>query len=168
MNNWTDDAWSKRHEVIYKCQLSALYHRKRERFYSLLDKASSTFALIAGSAAMSEFLPTPEVKSIAGGIVAIVTIPSVVFSWAEKSKDHAVLASRFIALEAETEGSSVQSLDGMNRLLERVIAIEAEEPPAFPTLTRICQNEIARASDHERHISSIPPYKRWLANWMAI
>lgn len=168
MNKWSDDAWNKRHLVIYKCQVSALYHRKRERFYSLLDKTSSTFALIGGSAAMSEFLPTPESKAFAGGLIALFAIPAVVLSWADKSKDHAVLASRFIAVEAEIEGAGVIDSDLVGKFMEKAVAIEAKEPPQLPTLTRICQNEVARATDHNGHVSKIKWWESLLSQWIAI
>lgn len=166
MNGWTDNAWERRHQVMYKCQVSALYHRKRERFYGLLNRLSAAVALIAGSAAMSDFLTTLEAKSIAGGLVAMVTIPGIVFSWAEQAKDHAVLASRFIAPEAEVEGLAVTDEQTLNERMQRAIALEAEEPPQLATLTRICQNEVASASGHETYVSPIGWFSRLTANWL--
>lgn len=166
MENWSDEAWARRHAVLYKCQVSALYHRKRERFYGTLNRLASSFALIAGSAAMSDFLPSPPAKSIAGGIVALVTIPGVVFSWPERAKDHAVLASRFIAIEAEVEGLGIADQGAFDAMMQRAIAIEAEEPPQLVTLTLICQNEIARASGEKNSISKIRWYSRLTANWV--
>lgn len=166
MKEWSDPAWERRHEIIYKCQLSALYHRKRERFYGFLDKFSSSLALVAGSAAMSDLFPTPWEKSIAGGVVALVTIPGIVLSWAEKAKDHAVLASRFVALEAEVEGAGVVDVDALDRLMGRAVSIEAEEPPQLTTLTQICQNEIANASGDKDNVSIIPWYRRWISSWV--
>ena len=166
MSGWPDSAWERRHNVMYKCQVSALYHRKRERFYGSLDKLSSVLALVAGSAAMSDFLITAAAKSIAGGMVAIVTMPGIVFSWAERAKDHAVLASRFVALEAEVEGLGVADERVFDALMQKAVSIESEEPPQLVTLTKICQNEVARASGHTACVSKIGWFGRWTANWL--
>lgn len=166
MSGWSDRAWERRHDIIYKCQVSALYHRKRERFYGFLDKFTSSLALVAGSAAMSDFLSTTEAKSIAGGLVAIVTIPGIVFSWAERAKDHAVLASRFVALEADVEGLGVTDESAFDAMMQRAISIESEEPPQLATLTKICQNEVARASGHDDCVSEIGRFSRWTAHWL--
>jgi hypothetical protein len=106
---WNDHNWKRYYDLDYKCRLSALYHRKRERYYALLDKFSTALALIAGSAAFSDLLHTPEQKSIAGGLVALVTLPSLVFAWSDNAKLHATLAARFIQIEAEMQKMGVLS-----------------------------------------------------------
>jgi hypothetical protein len=47
-----DHAWTKRHDALYKAELSALYHQKRERFFELLDKLGKAAAVFGGSAAL--------------------------------------------------------------------------------------------------------------------
>lgn len=164
MKQWTDEDWKNRSDIVYKCQLSALYHRKRERFLSLLDKITNALALIAGASAMTEMLPSTHSKAIAGAVVAFVTLPGIVFSWADKARSHALLASKFIALEADIEGSGVLDANQLDKLRERALLLEMEEPPQLSALTRLCQNEIANALGEIGSIKPMTFWERKLAN----
>jgi hypothetical protein len=166
MAQWTDANWESRFVIIYKCRLSALYHRKRERFFSLLDKLTTAFALIAGAGAMTDLLSTAENKAIAGAIVVAVTLPGIVFSWADKSRSFALLAAKFIALEAEIESAGVLDAEALDKFRAKALLLEMEEPPQLSVLTRICQNEIALASGNFDKVTKIPSWQRYLAQWL--
>lgn len=166
MEQWTDQNWSERFGVVYKCRVSTIYHRKRERFFSLLDKLSSAFALVAGAGAMTDFLPSASAKAIAGAIVAAVTLPGIVFGWADKSRAHALLAAKFVNLEADIEGAGVLEAQALDKLKEQALLIEMEEPPQLSCLTRICQNEIAFATNEPSSMTDIPWWKHWLAHFL--
>lgn len=164
--SWTEENWKERFDIIYKCQVSCLYHRKRERFFSLLDKISNALALIAGASAMSEILPSTSLKAMAGAVVAIVTLPGIVFSWADKSRMHALLAAKFVSLEADVEGAGVLDAEQLSKLRESALRLEMEEPPQLSALTRLCQNEIAYATGNSKSMSSITFWERKLAHFL--
>jgi hypothetical protein len=54
---------------LYRAQLSALYHRKRERLLAFWDRAPKAVAIIAGSAAFAN-LGGPEAVKWAAAIIA--------------------------------------------------------------------------------------------------
>lgn len=166
MNKWTEENWQKRFDIVYKCQLSSLYHRKRERFYSLLDKISNALALIAGTSAMSELLPSAQAKAIAGAIVAAVTLPGIVFTWADKARAHALLASKFIALESEIIGAGILTSSQLDKFSEQALKLEVEEPPQLSALTRLCQNEIAFAMGEKGSINKLSFRERLFAHFI--
>jgi hypothetical protein len=163
---WTDENWQTRFDIVYKCRLSALYHRKRERFFSLLDKLTTTFALIAGAGAMTDLMPSAQYKAVAGAIVVAVTLPGIVFSWADKSRIYALLAAKFIALEAEIEGSGVLDTPALNKYKERSLIFEMEEPPQLSALTRVCQNEISLATGNLANIKKLTLCEKYFSQFL--
>lgn len=162
MEQWTDGNWQRRSEAVYKCQLSALYHRKLERHFSMLDKCGTALALIAGSAAFSDLLPSAGAKAWAGAVVAAATLPSLVFGWSDKSRSHALMASRFVRIEAEIEAAGVVEAAALDDIHGRLLGLEAEEPPQLSALTRLCQNELAIALDAPANITPMPWWQRKL------
>ena len=165
MNEWSDSNWELRHEIIQKCRISALYHRKRERFFALCDKLSVSLSLIAGASATTDLLGTADAKAIAGAVVVLVTMPSIVFSWTDKARSHAVLASKFIALEADIEGSGVLDEQALSKFKEQALKLDMEEPPQLSALTRICQNELSFASGNTSNMTEISFLKRKFAHF---
>ncbi|HXU92864.1 MAG TPA: hypothetical protein VFP33_04345 [Gallionella sp.] len=166
MKEWTDDDWQRRFDILYKCQLSSLYHRKRERFYSLLDKVANALALIAGTSAMSELLPSASAKAMAGAVVAAVTLPGIVFTWADKARMHALLASKFVTLESEVIGAGVLDAAQLDKFSECALKLEVEEPPQLSALTRLCQNEIAYAMGETSSMRQLSFKERVLAHFI--
>ena len=165
MNEWSDSNWELRHEIIQKCRISALYHRKRERFFALCDKLSVSLSLIAGASATTDLLGTADAKAIAGAVVVLVTMPSIVFSWTDKARLHGLLASKFIALEADIEGSGVLEEAALHKFKERALKLDMEEPAQLSALTRICQNELSFASGNESNMKEIKFIERKFAHF---
>jgi hypothetical protein len=156
--------WKKRHAVLYHAELSSLYHRKRERFFALFDRGSKAFALIAGTAAFSSLLETAEAKSYAGLVVALVTIPGLVFGWADKARLHSDLAQKFTQIQAEIAQAGERDFteQQLNEWSAKLRLIEATEPPALSALVKHCQNQLAAASGEKDKITSLSWSERWL------
>ncbi|MGV0999637.1 MAG: hypothetical protein ACOYBQ_09945 [Fluviibacter sp.] len=115
---------------------------------------------------MSDFFPSASEKSYIGGLVALVTLPNVVFSWASKARLHAMLASRFVALQSEIELAGIITDDEANTFKSTATSVESEEPPELSALTRICQNEIANADgNHKGYVTKISCHQRLLAHF---
>lgn len=143
--------WEKRHWVKYGAELSALYHRKRERFYDLLDKLTKALAIAFSSAAVAAIM-NPLWVQVFGSFVAISTTIGLVFGFAEKARRHSDLAAQFVRLEAEIAARGERDFeeDDLSRWEGRLREIEAAEPPTLGALVRLCQNQIARAhGDYE-------------------
>ncbi len=156
---WTDETWEKRDDVIYRCEVSALYHRKRERFFSNGQRIANVLALTFGAIGFSSIASTGFGISMAV-IAAAVAIISIVFGWSDRATAHAGFAARFITLRAEIEAAGVVSDHQIDLFSARALAIESEEPPALSALVRICQNELARASGHLTHVQPLRCWER--------
>jgi hypothetical protein len=140
--------WKRRYAELYRAELSGLYHRKRERFFALLDRGGKALSLIAGTAAFSSLLASADDKALAGLGVAISTLPGLVFAWSDKARQHGELAQKFIQVQAEIVGAGERSfteeqVDAWSANLRR---LEASEPPTLTGLVRLCQNQLAFAA----------------------
>ena len=146
-----------RHKALYQAELSALYHRKRERFLALCDRGGKAIALIAGTAAFSAVLGSAEAKSYAGLAVAAATLPGLVFAWGDKARLHSELAQKYIALESEiiAVGEREFTEEQCHIWQSKIRFLEASEPPTLTVLVRICQNQIAMAIGQQDAIYKI-------------
>ncbi|MRX08858.1 hypothetical protein GJ697_13530 [Pseudoduganella sp. FT25W] len=147
-----DHAFNKRCDALYKAELSALYHQKRERFFELADKLGKAASLIGGSAALWK-LSNGDVVAVMAACVTVSSALSLVFSFSERSKRHAELAQGFRLIISEVLAKSefdVTPVDA-GSWMSRVCALEAKEPPSLSALTVMCQNElaIARGADNK-------------------
>lgn len=151
--------WEKRHAVLYRTELSTLYHQKRERFFSVCDKMGSAVGVIGGSAALAS-LSNPTLLAWIALVITIVSSAALVIGFSDRARRHADLAKDFRQLEASivargerdfTE-QDVSAWDASTRMLE------SAEPPALGALVVLCQNELARAQGHDGHVVQM--------NWM--
>lgn len=154
------------HAVVYRAELSGLYHRKRERFFALCDRLGKAFSLISGTAAFSSVLPSPQAKAYAGLCVAVSTLPGLVFSWADKARLHAELAQKYISVQVEIVGVERAALTekmvcGWDARLRQ---IEANEPPTLTCLVRICQNQLALAAGQPGEVERLRWWQYLLAH----
>ncbi|MEH6434330.1 hypothetical protein [Massilia sp. DD77] len=148
-----DHAWNKRESALYRAELSALYHQKRERFFELLDKLGKAIAVFGGSAALWKIGNPDLVAQIAAFITASSAL-SLVFSFSERSKRHAELARSFREIAGDIVGTSDFEIrdSKASEWMGKVCALEAKEPPALSALVVMCQNELAVA----RHAQVYP------------
>ncbi len=145
MDQWTDENWDRYFEMNYRCRLSTLYHRKRERFFSLCDKWSTAITLIAGSAAFSRFVTEEFVALSVGLIVVAASSLKLVMGWSDQARVHAVMAQKFIQFEASMVAAGPMEAPKLEQFKSELIALDADEPPALSALVRQCHNELDRA-----------------------
>lgn len=160
-----DRAWNRRHDALYRAQLSTLYHQKRERFFDTFDKIAKAVAIVGGSAALAKFASPEMVQCIALAIASSSAL-SLVFGFSDRSKKHAELSRNFKLVEADilskgehdfTE-ADVYAWESKERL------IETGEPAALGALVIICQNELAIAADQRDKVAPIPIRMRLFAH----
>lgn len=150
-----DHAFEKRCNALYKAELSALYHQKRERFFELADKLGKAASLIGGSAALWK-IGNEDIVAIMAAFVTASSALSLVFSFSERSKRHAELAQSFRLVISDILAKSEFDITPADAGLwmSKVCALDAKEPPSLSALTILCQNELAiarGASDKVKH-----------------
>lgn len=154
--------------ITHRTQLSVLYHRKRERFYSLLDRWGKAGSLIAGTAAFSSLLVTADSKAIAGLMVALATMPGLVFGWNDKARIHAEFAQKFALIEAEVIADGWDNLTSkkFDLWLSKIITIESTEPLIMFNLLTLCENQIAMLKYDPAETAELSAWQKWTANWL--
>lgn len=163
-NNWTDTAWHAKHELVYNCQLSNRYHKKRERFLSNSDNLATALSLMAGASIVSSFLGAYNTHF--GFFVVAVTTLQLVVSFKEKSKLHATLAADFKRLEADIEKAGCLNDYELSALHAAYLSIESSEPPTLGLLVQICQNELASAANQPEKINQISWLRKLSAQFL--
>lgn len=162
--NELDHAWNKRCDAVYRAELSALYHQKRERFFELADKLGKAVSLFGGSAALWKISNENVVAAMAVAVTASSAF-SLVFSFSERSKRHAELAQGFRLIISEILAKSEFEINNADASgwMSKVCALEAKEPPSLSALTVMCQNELAIARNA---LEKVKP-QSWLTRVLA-
>lgn len=165
-NDDSNFAWRGWVDVTYRCNLSALYNRKRERFFVLCDRWAKFCALIAGGAAFSTFLSTVDQKAMAGVIVSAVTLPSLLFNWTERARLHAELANKYLKLRADISrvGSREFSRENINDWRAELYLIEQTEPSILSAVLAECHNHIASREYEPESIIVLTTRQKLLAH----
>lgn len=159
--------WDKRHAVLYRTELSTLYHQKRERFFSVCDKLGNAVGVIGGSAALAS-LSNPELLAWIALAITVVSSAALVLGFSDRARRHADLAKDFRQLEAtivrcgerDFTEQDISSWDASTRMLE------STEPPALGALVVLCQNELARAQGHLGYVVRMSWMQRVLAHFV--
>ena len=157
--------WERRHRVLHRAELSALYHRERERFLSFTNKLVTAIAIIGGSTAYAS-VTAPDVLKWSGFVVAISATVSLVFGLQDRARLHGELAARFTLLLSQIaeRGERGFSEDDIQQWESRIFQIETDEPPALHALVRICQNRLKEAAGDTESLVAVPFWRRWLAH----
>ncbi len=164
MSDDTDsNLWTLRDDTIQHIQVSALYHRKRERFFDFWDRFSKATTIVVGSAAMLRVVGENSMAWI-GAAAVIPTTFALVFGFGEKSRRHGELAARFKGVEAAIAriGDFAFQEADINRWRAEVCEIEATEPRALSALVRICERQIF---EQRGQGDLAAPLTRWQRLW---
>ncbi|WP_124076466.1 hypothetical protein [Burkholderia gladioli] len=166
-NGPSDGAWTRRHDVLYHTEMSALYHQKRERFFELWDKLTKAFSLIGGSAALYK-ASDPSVVAVIAVAITTGSALSLVFGFSERARRHSELSREFKNLIADIFkiGPFQFTEENINQWNEARYRIDAKEPPALGLLVQICQNEMAVSQNQSHNIVPIKFGMRLIAHFI--
>lgn len=161
-----DYQWKRRHEVLYRAELSTLYHRKRERFFVLADRWSKALAVIFGSAAWAK-IGGVDGPMISAAIVTISGSIALVFGFADRARAHSDKAVEFKRLESDVvrAGESSFTTEQIDGWHARLREIEAGEPLALSALVVMCQNEMAVAQEQSDKVISMSRVEKFAAHF---
>ncbi|KQV51898.1 hypothetical protein [Duganella sp. Root336D2] len=162
----SDYDWNERTKILYRCDLSVIYNRKRERFFVLCDRWAKCVSLIASGAAFSSFLDTTGSKAVAGVIVSLVTLPSLLFGWSDKARQHAELAQSYLHLLADIakKGPRTFTEADLNEWMAQLSLIEKNEPAVLSAVMASAHNRLASQQNSPEMIIEIPFRKKIFAH----
>jgi len=157
--------WDRRCDILYRAELSTLYHRRRESFFSLLDRWDKVFVLLLGSAAFVSLL-TLDAHPWVAAVFVLLSLSNLVFDFSARARKHGELATKFKLVEAEIErrGERDWNEADLNEWSAKIREVESGEPAVYTLLVQICQNEMANARGDTKHISKVHWYEALLAH----
>lgn len=142
-----EDLELRRYDLLLGVRRSVRYHDHRRRFY-LGVQAWINFANVAlGSAAAAQFFVTLGAEWVQLGfpaVIALLSALSLVVGVSDKAAQHFDLYRRFIRLERRFLGAPLDT-PTLDRLEDKRLAIEMDEPSDDQALDVACHNELVRS-----------------------
>jgi hypothetical protein len=143
--------WKSRHELLFTAQVSYIYHRRRQRFFDLLDKGTKAATVLAGASllgtAIKDYLPWAALLISGLGLL------SLVFGYGDRKQAHKELAESFATLVGSVRraGEARFTEEQLNTWRAELQQLDAKEPPALRALVTLCQNEVSQAMGNSAH-----------------
>lgn len=165
-NEW-QILWDQRCSVLHRTVVTLMYHRKRQRFFDLADKATKAATVLLGATLLGAELKT-TVPLIASAIAGLGLL-ALVFGYGDRKQCHKELAEAAAQLAARVEGTPVADIDdGVARSWDaELMRLNHREPPALATLVQICEWEQARAAGHPDHVPRPGWARRLVADFVS-
>lgn len=122
----------------FMVRVSYSYHKKRERFFRILDAGSKALSILALTALTTAGGPASTALAIFSGAA---TIGAIVLDFSGMAAKHETLADRFMRLLAKIASGQISEKEALLRRAK----IEATEPGTLRGLSQICQDEVDAA-----------------------
>lgn len=159
--------WSRRCDVHNRLYVSYRYHRRRQRFFDLLDKGTKSATVLLGASLLGETVKL-NVPLIASGISGLGLL-ALVFGYGERKQTHKELAEMCMQFIGKIEQATPEQIESplVGEWEAEFARINTKEPPALKTLVIICEYEQAVSIGHKDHIKLPSLYKRVLADFVS-
>jgi hypothetical protein len=160
-----DACWVSRCATLRNAWVQVRYHRRRQRFFDLVDKLTKALTVVLGASLMGQYfavaLPIVATAITSLGLLALI------FAYSDRKQQHKELAEQAAHLLSAIEQVPVGDLTpakvaGWGADYARLCA---KAPPPLKTLSLICESEQAMADGHPQHVA-VPNFLwRMVANF---
>lgn len=160
-----DTVWEQRCAVLGKAWVQVRYHRRRQRFFDLVDKLTKSMTVLLGASLLGQelknYLPFVASAISALGLLALV------FGYGDRKQAHKELAEQAANLIASVEivPAGLLNAGGVAQWGADYARLCAKTPPPLKTLMLICEREQSAADGHPEHVPLQPWHKRLLADF---
>jgi hypothetical protein len=152
---------------LYVVQVTFRYHRKRQRFFDLLDKGTKAATVLLGASLLGDSLKqhVPLVASAISGLGLL----ALVFGYSERKQAHKELAEAAMQLAAKIEETPMAQLNTSlaGQWTAELSRLNAKEPPSLKTLVVLCEHEQSIANGYPTNVTLPRWHKRVFADWLA-
>lgn len=152
MTTDNDTVWTTRWEALYKADVSARYHRRRQRFFDLADKLTKALTVLLGATLMGTMIK--DSQPLAASAISSLSLLALVFGYSDRKQAHKELAEGFVTLIQQIEACPVGELTEAKAALwkAQATALDAKEPPTLTALITICEHAASAAAGHPGHV----------------
>lgn len=159
--------WDARCATLNRAWVQVRYHRRRQRFFDLLDKLTKSATVVLGASLMGQhlysLLPWLATCITALGLLALV------FGYGDRKQIHKELAEQAAGIVADIVAVPVADLDFKKTAIwdSAYAKLVAKAPPPLKTLMLICEKEQANADGNHTlpHFPTLRWYRRWLSQF---
>lgn len=157
-----DAYWAARCDLLYKAWVQVRYHRRRQRFFDLVDKGTKATTLLLGASLFGKHLDALPI--IATAISALGAL-ALVFGYGDKKQQHKELAEQAAALVASIESTPSGRLTAEEtaKWAAEFARFCAKAPPPLKSLTIMCEHEQSVLDGHPDHIKLPRLWRQWLS-----
>ena len=162
-----DAVWDQRCAVLRNAWVQVRYHRRRQRFFDLVDKLTKSLTVLLGASLLGQELKKYQ-PAVASAISALGLL-ALVFGYGDRKQSHKELAEQAGNLVAAIESVPAGLLTASNTAQwgADYARLSAKAPPPLKTLTLICEREQSSADGHPNHVALQPWYKRLAADFIS-
>lgn len=162
--------WNRRMQVVYRVQLSVLYHFKRERFFDGIDRFITAVTLVSASgatAAIYKETPNTLLELILAFVATAAACVQVAYTPGTKASLHKQLSADMKRLAARFEETGEDwSTSDCNKFTAELLNLEAGEAAPLGALVVQCANEIALAQGRFNDIRELEWWRSLLMHWI--
>lgn len=159
--------WKRRSDLLHVAYVTHRYHRKRQRFFDLLDKGTKSLTVLLGATlmgtALKEIAPVPASALTGLGLLALI------FGYSDRKQAHKELSEQSIVLAGRIEETAAGAITDATvaAWTAEQARINAKEPPALKTLVIICEHEQAVSTGHPNHVPLPCWSRRFVADFVS-
>ncbi len=161
--NWL---WEKRFAALHFAYVTYRYHRRRQRFFDLLDKGTKSATVLLGASLLGQTIKDllPLVASAISGLGLF----ALVFGYSDRKQAHKELAEMAIKLAGDIERTAVGEITeaALGKWASEQSAINAKEPPQLKTLVIICEHEQSVSVGAKDHVTQPNWFRRLVADFV--
>ncbi len=163
----SDELWKRRSDLLHVAYVTYRYHRKRQRFFDLVDKGTKSVTVLLGATLMGDLLKTHA--PVAASTISGLGLLALVFGYGDRKQAHKELAEQSIALAGRIEETAAGGITdtAVAAWSAEQARINAKEPPALKTLVVICEHEQAASTGHPEHVPLPGWHRRFLADFVS-
>lgn len=157
----SDDAahearWRERCALRHSAYVSYRYHRRRQRFFDLLDKVTKSITALLGATLFGELFKGH--LPVAASLISGLSLLALIFAYGDKKQSHKELSELAMQLAGSIDAQPVHELTNvhLSAWQQELSRLNAKEPPTLSTLVTLCERAQATADGHPDHVP--PPH----------
>lgn len=160
-----DAYWVQRCATLRNAWVQVRYHRRRQRFFDLVDKLTKAVTVVLGASLMGRYvadaLPIVATAITSFGLLALI------FGYGDRKQQHKELAEQAAHLVSTIEQVPAGELTpakvaGWGADYARLCS---KSPPPLKTLSLMCEHEQAVADGHPNHVAKPGFFRRFVADF---
>jgi len=154
--------------LLFDIRRSVRYHDRRTAHFDRLHRLTNLASILLAGVVLMELggERSPWWVRTFAVIGALLSATDLVVGFSGRANLHRNFKRRFVELEQEFHGGV-----DYDKLTQKRLTIEAEEPPIYRALDLLCHNEVAVSMGYDPKsqpgaFTPVPLHKRVTANWL--